>query len=75
MPIFHESLKGQLGFRLQAVVGLLDWALLAGVEVEREVGAEPQGAEPHAAAAAREVAQEREAALVLSLSATDTACP
>ena len=47
----------------------------AEVEVEREVEAEPQDAEPQEAAAAREVAQEREAALVLSLSATDTACP
>ena len=47
----------------------------AEVEVEREVEPEPQGAEPQEAAAAREVAQEREAALVLSLSATDTACP
>ncbi len=43
--------------------------------MEREVEAEPQDAEPQEAAAAREVAQEREAALVLSLSATDTACP
>ena len=47
----------------------------AEVEVEREVEAEPQDAEPQEATAAREVAQEREAALVLSLSATDTACP
>ena len=47
----------------------------AEAEVEREVEAEPQDAEPQEAAAAREVAQEREAALVLSLSATDTACP
>ena len=47
----------------------------AEAEVGREVEAEPQDAEPQEAAAAREVAQEREAALVLSLSATDTACP
>ena len=51
-------------------------------EVEEEAAAgatavevEPQDVEPQEAAAAREVAQEREAALVLSLSATDTACP
>ena len=51
-------------------------------EVEEEAAAgatavevEPHDVEPQEAAAAREVAQEREAALVLSLSATDTACP
>jgi hypothetical protein len=51
-------------------------------EVEEEAAAgatavevEPQDVEPQEAAAAREVAQEREAVLVLSLSATDTACP